>query len=78
MRIKIKTLEGAEVQLEVDQKMKVKKVKELLQDKEAISIEQQRLIYAGKQLIDANELETYGIKNDDILHLVLALRGGKE
>ncbi|KAH9386642.1 ubiquitin-like protein Nedd8 [Nematocida major] len=76
MYIKIKTLEGTEVQLEVDRKMKVKRVKELLQEKEAISIEQQRLIYAGKQLVDANDLEAYGIQNYDVLHLVLALRGG--
>lgn len=76
MRIKIKTLEGAEVELEVDQKLKIKKIKELLLEKEAISVEQQRLIYAGKQLVDTNDLDTYGIKNDDVLHLVLALRGG--
>ncbi|KAI5166182.1 ubiquitin-like protein Nedd8 [Nematocida sp. ERTm5] len=76
MHIKIKTLEGTEVQLEVDKAMKVKQVKELLQEKEAISIEQQRLIYGGKQLVDANTLETYGIQNNDVLHLVLALRGG--
>ncbi|EHY64452.1 ubiquitin-like protein Nedd8 [Nematocida ausubeli] len=76
MHIKIKTLEGTEVQLEVDKSMKIRNIKELLQEKEAISVEQQRLIYGGKQLVDANTLETYSIQNNDVLHLVLALRGG--
>ncbi|KAI5185348.1 ubiquitin-like protein Nedd8 [Nematocida homosporus] len=76
MFVKIKTLEGTEVQLRIDQKMKVSEVKRLIEEKEAISVEQQRLIFAGKQLVDANEIEIYGIKNDDVLHLVLALRGG--
>ncbi|KAI5181647.1 ubiquitin-like protein Nedd8 [Nematocida sp. AWRm80] len=76
MYIKIKTLEGTEVQLKVEPKLKVRQVKEILEEKEAISVLQQRLIYAGKQLVDDNELEVYNIKNDDVLHLVLALRGG--
>lgn len=76
MHIKIKTLEGAEVQLKVDGKMKVEEVKHMVEEKEAISVEQQRLIFAGKQLVNANTLDVYNIKNDDVLHLVLALRGG--
>lgn len=76
MFIKIKTLEGSEIQLKVELKFKVGEVKKLLEEKEAISVEQQRLIYAGKQLLDTNALEVYNIKNDEVLHLVLALRGG--
>ncbi|KAI5170562.1 ubiquitin-like protein Nedd8 [Nematocida sp. LUAm3] len=76
MFIKIKTLEGTEVQLKVEPKMKVLEVKQLLEEKEDISTLQQRLIFAGKQLVDANELDVYNIKNDDVLHLVIALRGG--
>ncbi|OAG32011.1 ubiquitin-like protein Nedd8 [Nematocida displodere] len=77
MFIKIKTLEGTEVQLKVDHKMKVAQIKQMIEEKEYISTQQQRLIYAGKQLVDGNELEVYNIKNDDVLHLVLALRGGR-
>jgi len=76
MFVKVRTLEGTEVPLEVEQKMKVSEVKKKLEEKESISIDQQRLIYAGKQLVDSNELQVYNIKNDDVLHLVLALRGG--
>lgn len=76
MFVKIKTLEGTEVQLKVHPKMKVLDVKMLLEEKEQISALQQRLIYGGKQLVDANELEVYNVKNDDVFHLVLALRGG--
>lgn len=76
MFVKIKTLEGTELQIKVDKKMTVLELKKAIEEKEAISVEQQRLIYAGKQLLDTNALEVYNIKADDVLHMVLALRGG--
>jgi Ubiquitin family len=76
MFIKIKTLEGTELPLEVEKKMSVLEVKRLIEEKEAISVDQQRLIFAGKQLQNSNLLEIYNIKADDVLHMVLALRGG--
>jgi hypothetical protein len=69
-------LTGRTQALNFEPENQVLAVKQALQEKEGIQVDQIKLIYSGKQLADDMTLESYNIAAGATIHMVLQLRGG--
>ena len=76
MQIFIKTLTGRTITIIVDPTDTVRNVKQKIKDKDDVPVDEQQLLYAGKELRDEDKLTDYNIQMESTIHLVLRLPGG--
>ncbi|VDO86943.1 unnamed protein product [Heligmosomoides polygyrus] len=69
MLIKVKTLTGKEIELDIEPNDKVERIKEKVEEKEGIPPPQQRLIFAGKQMNDDKTATDYKVTHHSFIYL---------
>ena len=77
-QIFVKSINGKSRTIDVTPESTIADIKRNLQEKEGIDPNQQRLIFAGKNLEDTRTLADYNINQDSTLHLVLRVQGGRK
>ena len=68
--------DGKKEVMSVSEGTKIADVKDAIQKKHNIPVDQQRLVFAGKEMQNANTLKDYNVQSDNTLNLVFRLKGG--
>lgn len=74
----VKTLDGKTVTVEAEEEDTIEDIKNKIMEKEGVPVDQQRLIFGGKQLESDKTLADYDVQEDSTFHMVLRLRGGDD
>lgn len=72
----VRTLAGKTLVFSHTPDTTIEAIKNRIHELEHISVDQQRLVFNGKQLDDKNKLSDYAIQPEATIHLILRLRGG--
>ena len=73
----IRTLTGKALPLSIEPGAYIHELKTRIEEKTDIPCDQQRIIFAGRQLEDGHTLADYNIQKESVLHLMIMFRGGK-
>ena len=75
-QIYVKSLQGNTISIDFRDNLTVSEIKNHIHSELQIPVDQQRLIYQGKQLEDGQTLADYGIGVNSTIHVVLRVKGG--
>uniref|UniRef100_A0A3B3QUY2 Ubiquitin-like domain-containing protein n=1 Tax=Paramormyrops kingsleyae TaxID=1676925 RepID=A0A3B3QUY2_9TELE len=73
IQVFLKTVNGTIHTYEITPGETVSEFKRKVFNKEHVAVDQQRLIYEGRQMEDGKKLEDYGVKNESTIFLILRL-----
>ena len=76
-QIFVKTLTGDTITVWVHSSDTIDVIKNIIQCKEGVSLDQQQLSFAGRQLKDKRTVHSYSIGEGSTLQLVIKLKGGR-
>jgi large subunit ribosomal protein L40e len=74
----VKLISGQQIAFKLELDATIAQIKQDIFEQQSIKVEDQRLVFGGKQLEDDKTLRDYGVENGSTMHLVLRLKGGRK